>query len=822
MNQIILLLTYISFLFLKLTTCSSLDTLAVFQNFTDGDIIVSGSEQFEMGFFSPGRSKYRYLGIWVKNTSPHTVVWVANRETPLIDNLGMLKLDNQGILSVVNSSLFRIWSSNSSISSANVINPIAQLLDSGNLVIKEGKNVVWQSFDYPGDTFIAGMKLGKDLITGREMFLTAWTSADDPSPGEYTLRYSMNKGEYIQVYIWKNSVIDSRIGPYNGLIFAGLPNYKPNPAYVYKIDMIVNDKMMYCMYTSNSTTFASRSIATPSGKFETWQLNMHSKEWMQDLILPMDYCDNYGLCGLFGSCNTATFPSCSCLKGFELKNPEGSGPGNWTSGCIRSTDLDCGPREGFLKFPDMKLPDTQNAIFNGNMSLQECEVACKDNCSCVAYANPNVAPGGVGCLRWFDYLIDVRVYPQNGQDLYVRLASSELLGHTASQSSFNRNLGLLSMVISISTAVILMFSVAYSCKKKKKTPPLKQRGNRSSFGKKSASVHMEDLDELPFFSLHEIAEATDNFSINNKIGEGGFGPVYKGVLEDGRHVAVKRLAETSQQGLDEFKNEVICIAKLQHRNLVKLFGYCIHKNEMILIYEYMANKSLDTFIFDENRSSMLDWPHRFNIINGMARGILYLHQDSRIQIIHRDLKAGNILLDADMNPKITDFGLARKFAGSDSAAKTKKVVGTYGYISPEYAVHGNFSIKSDVFSFGVLTLEIVSGKKNRGFTHEDHSDNLLGHAWRLYKENRCTEIMCPSLLDSCVASEVVRSIQVGLLCVQNSAKDRPTMMSVVLMLVSGGVLPKPKQPAFYTGESHSEGQSVLSVDERMITQLHAR
>ncbi|GKD42325.1 G-type lectin S-receptor-like serine/threonine-protein kinase [Tanacetum coccineum] len=175
-----------------------------------------------------------------------------------------------------------------------------------------------------------------------------------------------------------------------------------------------------------------------------------------------------------------------------------------------------------------------------------------------------------------------------------------------------------------------------------------------------------------------------------------------------------------------------------------------------------------------------------------------------------------------MNPKITDFGLARKFEGSDSAAKTKKVVGTYGYISPEYAVHGNFSIKSDVFSFGFLTLEIVSGKKNRGFSHEDHSDNLLGHAWRLYKENRCTEIMCPSLLDSCVASEVVRSIQVGLLCVQNNAKDRPTMMSVVLMLVSGGVLPQPKQPAFYTGESHSEGQSVLSVDEDMITQLYAR
>ncbi|KAJ0462920.1 putative protein kinase RLK-Pelle-DLSV family [Helianthus annuus] len=150
----------------------------------------------------------------------------------------------------------------------------------------------------------------------------------------------------------------------------------------------------------------------------------------------------------------------------------------------------------------------------------------------------------------------------------------------------------------------------------------------------------------------------------------------RGVLEDGREVAVKRLSKASQQGLDEFKNEVICIAKLQHLNLVNLLGYYIHENEMILIYEYMANKSLDTFLFDESRSSMLDWPQRFHIIRGIARGLLYLHQDSRLQIIHRDLKAGKILLDGDMNPKISDFGLDRKFVGSDTATKTKKVVGT--------------------------------------------------------------------------------------------------------------------------------------------------
>ncbi|XP_071732910.1 G-type lectin S-receptor-like serine/threonine-protein kinase At4g27290 [Rutidosis leptorrhynchoides] len=816
-----MLLPTITLLFLALVTCSAVDTIYVDQNISDGETIVSANKKFELGFFSPGNSKKRYLGIWFKNTSPQMVVWVANRKDPLNDTSGTLILGRHGILlSIVNNGGTTIWSSNEEASTTNV-SPIAQLLDTGNLVIKDEKySIVWQSFDYPGDTFIAEMKLGKNLVTGREMYPTSWRSVEDPFPGMFTVRLFMVKDKYPQVYICKNSVIQTRLGPFDGIEYAGRPKSRHDFNRMYKVKMVVSQKEIYLGYSANSTILSSRTVITPVGKLETWLLTTQNHQWMQDFTVPKDHCDNYGLCGPYGSCSTDRYPNCECLKGFEQKEKSydlNLNPYNWTNGCRRSKVLDCGPGEGFLKLSSMKLPDTQNVVFDGTMSLQECEVACKDDCSCTAYANPNITRGSVGCLRWFGDLIDVRVYEMNGQDLYVRLAASELLGNSITKSIFSKKYGI--HILLVASAIGLGFAVAYVCRKKK--IKLHMKGNRHAFHKMHATVHIDDLDELPYFSLNEIAEATDNFSISNKIGEGGFGPVYKGVLKDKREVAVKRLSETSHQGLDEFKNEVICIAKLQHRNLVKLVGYCIHDNEMILIYEYMPNKSLDTFLFDETRRSILDWPKRFHIINGMARGILYLHQDSRLQIIHRDLKAGNILLDNDMNPKIADFGLARKFVGSDNAVRTKRVMGTYGYISPEYALHGQFSTKSDVFSFGVLVLEIVSGNKNRGFSHGDHSDSLLGHAWRLYKENRSIELLCPSLRDSCIIPEVLRTVHVGLLCVQHHAQERPTMFSVVLMLVSEGVLPQPKQPAFFAGPSEKV-QSVSSVNEDTITQLYAR
>ncbi|KAF5763497.1 putative protein kinase RLK-Pelle-DLSV family [Helianthus annuus] len=301
------------------------------------------------------------------------------------------------------------------------------------------------------------------------------------------------------------------------------------------------------------------------------------------------------------------------------------------------------------------------------------------------------------------------------------------------------------------------------------------------------------------YDFKTIEVATNYFSQKNKIGRGGFGLVYKGVLTNGQEVAVKRLSETSSQGVQEFVNEAVLVAKLQHRNLVRLLGFCHESKEKILIYEYVPNKSLDYFLFDPVKHGHLDWVTRWKIIGGITRGLLYLHEDSRLRIIHRDLKASNILLDQDMNAKIADFGLARTFEGDQTLGNTKKVAGTLGYMSPEYAMHGHFSVKSDVFSFGVIVLEIVSGRRNSSFYQPDDVEDLLLFAWKLWTGGRALELLDPSLAESSYSeNDVVRCINIGLLCVQEDADARPSMASVLNMLNNNSItLPQPKKPPYF-------------------------
>ncbi|GMY37022.1 G-type lectin S-receptor-like serine/threonine-protein kinase RKS1 [Fagus crenata] len=427
---------------------------------------------------------------------------------------------------------------------------------------------------------------------------------------------------------------------------------------------------------------------------------------------------------------------------------------------------------------------------------------------------------GTSCLTWYGELMDILENSNQPWVLNVRVDANELATYIRKSKGFlgnKRKLAITILSVVVPFFLVPLLAYMWLIKKRKTKDSLEENELEGS------SRHPD----LSVFDLSCIVAATGNFSPTNKLGEGGFGSVFKGELSNGQHIAVKRLSKSSGQGIEEFKNEVKLIAKLQHRNLVKIFGCCIQEEEKMLIYEYMPNKSLDSFIFDCTRSSMLNWRKRFEIIDGIARGILYLHQDSRLRIIHRDLKTSNVLLDAEMNPKISDFGIARIFKGDQIQDKTTRVVGTYGYMSPEYVVFGKFSTKSDVFSFGVILLEIVSGKKNNN-SYQNHSSlTLIGHVWELWGEDRALDIVDASINESFVSDEVLRCIQIGLLCVQEHAMDRPTMLKVLLMLSSETTLPSPKKPAFIFRRPSNDlglvsGGGFYSINDVTITTIEAR
>ncbi|XP_050252307.1 G-type lectin S-receptor-like serine/threonine-protein kinase RKS1 isoform X2 [Quercus robur] len=772
-------------LLLVCQTCTSLDTITPDQPLKDGQLLLSNQKTFALGFFSPGSSSHRYVGIWFNQITEQTVVWVANRDAPLNDTSGVLSINGKGNLVLhTQNQTTPIWSTNVSFSVSFTNNSMAKLLDMGNLVLVQQDSQRWQSFDYPTNTLLSFMKLGLDRRTGLNRFLTSWKSKDDPGIGNYSFRIVPTG--YPQAVVYMGRTISWRAGSWTGLRLVGiLPRMFSN----YFNNSFVNNQdettLMYSTFSNSADPkVISKLVVDESGiiRRSLWQENTWAEIW----FLPQELCDKYLHCGPNSYCDphNLVISKCECFPGFEPKS---------SRDCMREKQgvSMCNNGEGFMKLAHMKVPDTSTAQADMSLSMKECEQKCLRNCSCMAYASTNESEGGIGCLTWQGDFVDARTYPDVGQDLYIRV-NAVVLAQYAKKNGLTQKKRMLAILgVSVAVMFLLIVSVVYCFVMKKKK---EMRHGTNSDSADSTLTYFEDSpsrrdlngtrrnSNLPLFDLRTIIAATDNFSIANKLGQGGFGPVYKGLLQNGMEIAVKRLSKCSGQGIEQFKTEVVLIAKLQHRNLVRILGCCIHKEEKMLIYEYLPNKSLDSFIFDETKRSCLDWVKRFEIICGIARGILYLHQDSRLRIIHRDLKASNVLLDNALNPKISDFGMARIVGGDQIEANTNCIVGTFGYMSPEYAMQGLFSIKSDVYSFGVLLLEIVIGKKNSSYHHDGPSANLIGHVWDLWREDSSMKIVDPLLDEAYPANEVSRCIQIGLLCVQEHATDRPTMSTVVFML----------------------------------------
>ncbi|XP_050225515.1 G-type lectin S-receptor-like serine/threonine-protein kinase CES101 [Mercurialis annua] len=749
----------VTLFFLFISSCSlTNDTLYQGHVLTARDRLVSENGRFTLGF----SGSYLVLNYTATNQSmliDHPL-WLANSEDPVLEHFGVLTLDNgTGALKVVQNDTKQIKTLYAGSGSSRANNVTAILQNNGNFVLKEVNSgaILWQSFDDPTDTLLPGMKLGVNKRTGKKWLLRSWLNEYNPIPGGFTLEWDPIQRQIIVkragVEFWSSGVLtpDSRFDN-----FILLDSFNQN----YNFTHISDEEEDYIFYTLISEELTPIDRRTYSRWFLD-DLGNIQEDAGRPFTLSSEVCDG-----------NSTEMGC---KKWQF-GPECRGDGDKfavLAGSFRS----------MLKEYE-------------NLSFIDCQNLCWHNCDCTGFRFDSNSINFSYCA-----LNDGPFYNQN-------LRAGELNRYIIIPGPPNKvDRTWIWIVTSIVIALIAAFMSTW----------LYLRWRRLKLEEKFLKELMtddraRDIDELQnngnrgynlqIYDAATISAATNSFSSGNKLGEGGFGPVYKGRLSKGQEIAVKRLSSESGQGLVEFKNELILIAKLQHMNLVRLLGFCIQGEDKMLVYEYMPNKSLDFFIFgDESRREMLDWSKRLNIIDGIAQGLVYLHKYSRLRIVHRDLKASNILLDKDMVPKISDFGLARYFRQNEFEANTCTLVGTRGYMSPEYLMDGVFSVKSDVYSFGVLLLEIISGKKNHNTYHHDRPLNLVGYAWELWKDNCLLEILDPSLRNSASKDQVRRCINIGLLCVEQSPLDRPIMSDVLSMLTRDvQQLPTPKQPAFYIGE----------------------
>ncbi|XP_021287440.1 receptor-like serine/threonine-protein kinase SD1-6 [Herrania umbratica] len=765
-SRFVSLLWLLVFVCLASQSINGTDTIEQGQEIAYPNTIISAGGKFELGFFSLGNASKYYVGIWHKESN-RSIVWVANRDHSFpIESSVNLSINGEGKLVISDGRMFYIVTN---VTTSR--NTYAMLLDSGNLVLlnRNTLDVLWQSFSDTTNTILPGMTLQDDYgFLVYNWLIVSWKSVEDPAPGSFSLE--LNFTNFLTIKKGSQTYWTDTRNAFWG------------------------DDQFGWGFTSE---FLNTSRITQIVLDDFGQLKLQS--WSED-------------------------DQRCCLEGFKPISASTSIQDGTYEVCVRKKNLHCtnsgdhAQNDGFLHKFFVDYPSDEY-VLNHTSSAADCKAECVSNCSCIAYAYDI----NRGCLVWYGDLFDLKQLPENdvdGKIFYLKLAVSELITNQKEKSDKRQLWAIVILTLSLSM-LVLGFSIYFVSKKLQSKGEdllkfdlaISRKADDTDLKEATKpGIHRKNESKLPFFSFESVSAATDNFSVTNKLGEGGFGPVYKGILLKGDEIAVKRLSRRSGQGWEELKNEALLIAKLQHKNLVRLLGCCIERDEKILIYEYMPNKSLDFLLFDSVKRRTLDWSTRLRITEGIAQGLLYLHQYSRLRIIHRDLKASNILLDSNMNPKISDFGMARIFGGEELQANTNRIVGTYGYMSPEYALEGLFSVKSDVFSFGVLLLEIVSGKKNTGF-YQSKSLHLLGYAWDLWTRNRALDLVDP-MLQEVPTHLALRYVNIGLLCVEDNADDRPTMSSVVSMLNNETMaLPSPKQPAFLNARSMVNQNLVQSRSE---------
>ena len=762
------------------SSAAASDSLSAGDSLTGNRTLVSAGEKFELGFFSPAGNSTYYVGIWYKRIPGQTVVWVMNRDSPIADPSSAeltVAQDGSLLLLVVTGNRSKkttVWSSNST-RPCDEGTAVAVLLDTGNLVLRgrcrRGGNssaIIWQSFDHPTDTLVPGGWVGLNKSTGAYQALRSWRSATDPSTGLYMDRVDPH-GSAQYVFLWNGTTVYHDIGAWNGRYFVPIPEMGTSPAKYTFVFVNSSDEVSYSFRVVDPST-VSRLVMSPHGQLTMYDWSDASGQWLLHWATPTSQCDVYSVCGPFGLCDVSSSQYCRCLPGFH---PAAQGDWVnqlWSAGCARKTTLQCGGNasstDGFLPLQNVQLPGPGSySLVAAAGSSGDCASACLRNCSCTAYAYAD------SCLVWDGDLRNVQqlsVGDAGASTLFLRVAAADLVAANQRDGRF-RIIGV-SSAIALAILCLLLFVLA-------------------RVRRRDETVHHDG--SLIVFSYGYLAQCTKNYS--QKVGMGSFGSVYRGTLPDHTVVAVKRL-EGSAQGEKQFRTEVRTLGTIQHVNLVRLRGFCATRHERLLVYDYMPNGSLAS-VLSGHSFRLLDWRARFGIMAGVARGLAYLHEQCQERIVHCDVKPENILLDAGFCPKVADFGMA-KLIGRDFSQALTTARGTVGYLAPEWILGLPITAKADVYSYGMMLLELISGRRNR----DAAAPGGGGCYFPLWAATKVREGQFLALLDERLAGdadveELGRACNVACWCIQQSEALRPTMWQVVQVLEGSlrvGTAPVPR------------------------------
>ncbi|XP_065880432.1 G-type lectin S-receptor-like serine/threonine-protein kinase LECRK3 [Euphorbia lathyris] len=726
----------------------------------------SDSGHFAFGFYPQGRQFS--IGIFMPSIQQKTVIWTANPNDPPLSRNATLILDLQGRLTL---------RGGEQISIANTLSPAssASMLDSGNFVLYDSdSNIIWQTFDVPTDTILPGQRLlaGKQLVS---------TNSD----GRFGLRmrtngnlimHALNYPFKTDYFYWRSRTnagdnvtlnLDT-----NGQLF--LLSTNGVKLKTLNIDSRnISGKAMYRATVDSDGIF--RLYSHNLGKFSNWSIEWQSSN---------NKCDPTGICGQNSYCSVAVDqnPVCTCLPSFDFIDDRRKNFGcQWnsiTNGCA-------GGKEWNFSFQEVENVSWETSSQYSTLqsaTKEACRDDCFRDCDCEAAIYTKQQ-----CSK-LKFPLMLGKMQQIEQTTFIK-TSSRLI----SSAERNAKTTVLIICIVVSTCALVMMITFGILFYRFRVWNYRKISNSSQ----GNDELFEDV-TLRAFTYEELKNATNNFE--DEIGRGGFGTVYRGLVSNGsRVVAIKRLQKVMAEGEREFRNEMRIIGRTHHKSLVRLLGYCHDETHRLLVYEYMKNGSLADFLFRRAGADKADWEGRIEIAIKIARGIVYLHEECETQIIHCDIKPENILMDENEWPKIADFGLSKLLMPDQSMTYTG-VRGTRGYVAPEWHSNAPITVKVDVYSFGIMLLEIICCRRNVEMDVEDDEVVLANWVYKCFEGKELYKITKEKEVEE---TEVERIVKVGLWCIQDEPSLRPSMNKVVLMLDGTIDTPQPPaSPSFSTATKH--------------------